>query len=98
MKVSLDLIAAKCEEIGFTISKTKTKSIAKTRDLPQNRLQLQGHDIEWVDTHKYLGVVVARANSGKVARPTHLSAVPSVRKIWLSMPRLEAYLPSARAA
>ena len=65
MQESLDLIADKCEEIGFSISRTKTKSIAKTRDLPQNRLQVQGQDIEYVDAHKYLGVVVARTNSGK---------------------------------
>ncbi|KAG0713627.1 hypothetical protein GWK47_015787 [Chionoecetes opilio] len=34
MEESLNLLTEKCEEIGFTISQTKTKAMAKTRNTP----------------------------------------------------------------
>ena len=65
MQESLNLLAAKCEELGFTISHTKTKAMSKTRATPPTQLQLQGQDIDWVATHRYLGVIVARTNTCK---------------------------------
>ena len=53
---SLNLLTNKCKDIGFTISQTKTKAIAKTRTVPLTKLQIQGRDMEWVAT--YIGVIV----------------------------------------
>lgn len=71
MQESLDLLATKCEDIGFTMSESKTKAMAKTRHTPLIKLQLQGQDLEWVATHRYLGVIVSRTNSTK-AEVQHL--------------------------
>lgn len=73
MQQALDALTAKCEEIGFTVSHTKTKAMAKTRSIPPTKLHLQGRDIDWVATHKYLGVIVARNNTCK-AEIQHLKA------------------------
>ena len=60
MQEALNVLTTKCEEIGFTISQIKTKAMAKTRSIPPNKLHIQGRNIEWVATYKYLGVIVAR--------------------------------------
>ena len=71
MQESLDLLTSRCEQIGFTISQSKTKAMAKTRHTPLARLQLQGQVIDWVATHRYLGVTVSRNGSSK-AEVQHL--------------------------
>ncbi|KAG0717925.1 RNA-directed DNA polymerase from mobile element jockey [Chionoecetes opilio] len=71
MQESLNLLTDKCEEIGFTISQTKTKAMAKTRNAPLDTLRLQGQNVEWVATQRYLGVIVAR-NNGCKAEIQHL--------------------------
>ena len=78
MQEALDALTTKCEEIGFTVSHTKTKAMAKTRSIPPTKLQIQGRDIDWVATHKYLGVVVARNNTWK-AEIHHLKAKCTLR-------------------
>ncbi|KAG0707418.1 Gag-Pol polyprotein [Chionoecetes opilio] len=71
MQESLNLLTDKCEEIGFTLSQTKTKAMAKTRNAPLDTLRLQGQNVEWVATQRYLGVIVAR-NNGCKAEIQHL--------------------------
>ena len=63
MQVSLDMMTAKCEDIGFTISHYKTKEMAKTRTAPQINLRLQGQPVAWVTTHRYLGVTISKNGS-----------------------------------
>ena len=71
MQDSLDMMAARCGEIGFTVSQRKTKAMAKTRNAPQVSLRLQGQAIDWVTTHRYLGVTVAK-NGSCTAEIQHL--------------------------
>ena len=90
MQESLNLLAAKCEELGFIISHTKTKTMSKTKATPPTQLQLQGQDIDWVATHRYLGIIVARTNTCK-AEIHHLKDKCRVRNrilkalSWLGM-------------
>ena len=78
MQEALDALTDKCEEIGLTVSHTKTKAMAKTRSIPPTKLHIQGRDIDWVATHKYLGVMVARNNTWK-AEIQHLQAKCNLR-------------------
>ena len=54
MQEALNALTTKCEEIGFTISQTKTKAMAKTRSIHPNKLQIQGRNIEWVATKDHI--------------------------------------------
>ncbi|MPC56300.1 hypothetical protein E2C01_050253 [Portunus trituberculatus] len=78
MQEALNLLTSKCEEIGFTVSQNKTKAMAKTRSIPPTKLQIQGRDIEWIATYKYLGVIVARNRTWQ-AEVQHLKAKCTVR-------------------
>ncbi|XP_076052657.1 uncharacterized protein LOC143032075 [Oratosquilla oratoria] len=56
-QMCLDRISSKCEELGLKISPPKTKAMCfGTSVTPRDRLLLQGHEVEWVSTHMYLGV------------------------------------------
>lgn len=59
MQDSVNIMIARCEEIGFTISQTRTKTLAKTRSITTNKLQLKGQEIKWMATPQYLGIIVA---------------------------------------
>ncbi|XP_076032972.1 uncharacterized protein LOC143020437 [Oratosquilla oratoria] len=50
-------ISEKCNVLGLKISPPKTKAICIGGKRPlANRLLLQGHEVEWVKAHMYLGV------------------------------------------
>ncbi|XP_076052830.1 uncharacterized protein LOC143032244 [Oratosquilla oratoria] len=54
---ALDDISEKCNVLGLKISPPKTKAICIGGKRPlANRLLLQGHEVEWVKAHMYLGV------------------------------------------
>lgn len=70
MQASLNLLTVQYEEIGFTVSQTKTKAMDKTRSITLSKLQIQGRDIEYVATHKYLIVIAARNNTSNLTAPS----------------------------
>ncbi|XP_045112511.1 uncharacterized protein LOC123505358 [Portunus trituberculatus] len=77
MQASLDILANKCDTIGFTISHSKTKAMAKTRRMPQTKLRLQGQEIDWglltgTSALSYLGMAPARPRCNILRR----NAVP----------------------
>ena len=53
---ALDLITAKCEELGLKISAEKSRAMAIRSGSPANQLHVQGMELAWTRTYQYLGV------------------------------------------
>ena len=68
---ALKIVAAKCEELGLKISLTKTKCMAMLCDNPKDNIKLGETDIDWVNSYRYLGVVLDK----------HLNLAPLVDDI-----------------
>ena len=64
MKIALRKIEKMCLMSGLIISTTKTKAIYLGNGKP-SRLLIDGNEIDFVDTYKYLGVYVGRRNASK---------------------------------
>ena len=55
---ALDLVTAKCEELGLKISAEKSRAMAIRTATPAGRLSVQGIGLAWTDRYLYLGVWV----------------------------------------
>ena len=64
MKITLKKIEKMCLMSGVIISTTKTKAIYLGNGKP-SRLLIDGNEIDFVDTYKYLGLYVGRRNASK---------------------------------
>ena len=53
---ALDLITAKCEELGIKVSSEKSRAMAIRAPTPPGRLRVQGVGLEWTSSYLYLGV------------------------------------------
>ena len=64
MKIMLRKIEKMCLMSGLIISTTKTKAVYLGNGRP-SRLVIEGNEIEFVDTYKYLGLYVGRSNASR---------------------------------
>ena len=55
---ALDLIGAKCEELGLKISAEKSRAMMVRAADPAWQLRVQGVELAWIDSYQYLGVWV----------------------------------------
>ena len=53
---ALDLITAKCEELGLKISAEKSRAMAIKAANPASQLRVQGIGLAWTGCYQYLGV------------------------------------------
>jgi len=59
---ALDLITRKCHTLGLKLNSNKTNALQIRRFIPNHHLYIETNKIEWVTSHKCLGIILNTQN------------------------------------